>query len=57
MLIDWSIAYSLKSKLRDYSILQNGLLVSGMDYTFLTPLMSGLVIYVVLAMKWVEVMK
>ena len=55
--MDWFIAYTLKSKLGDYIILQNVLLISGMDYTFLTPMMSGLVMYVALAMKWAEAMK
>lgn len=52
MLIDWFIVYTLKSKLGDYIFLQNVLLISGMDYTFPTPMMSGLVMYVALAMKW-----
>lgn len=35
---------------------QNVLLIIGMDYIFPTSLMSGLVMYVSLAMKWAEAM-
>lgn len=57
MLINRFIAYILKSKMGDYIIPQNVLLISGMDNTFPTPLMSGLVMCVALATKWAEVMK
>lgn len=39
MLIDWSIDHTLKSKLGDYIIPQNVLLISGLDYTFSISLM------------------
>lgn len=55
--VDWlSIDHTSKTKLADYTIFQNVLLISGMDYMLPTSLMSSLTMYVSLAMKWAEVM-
>lgn len=55
-LVSWFIGHTSKTKLGDYVIPQNVLFISGMDYSFFTPLMSGLAMYVAVIMKWAKVL-